>query len=472
MIDRDAAAGDAEFDLVIRGRRVVLPAGERSAAVAIRDGQVAAVLRADASVRAAADLVLHDDEVLMPGLVDTHVHVNEPGRTEWEGFATATLAAAAGGVTTIIDMPLNSEPPTVDAAALDAKRRAAETAGCHVDVGFWGGAVPGSLGRLGELFDAGVFGVKCFLADSGVADFPALDDPGLAAALHEVGGYGGRLLVHAEDADVLDRAAAAARRRPPVSSASTGFDTGDRRSYRTFLRSRPAGAEDAAIERLATLAGITGTPVHVVHLSSASAVGIIAGARRDGVPISAETCPHYLVLSAEEVPAGATQYKCCPPIRDRANQDALWQALTDGVIDMVVSDHSPCPPALKSFDDGDFGSAWGGIASLELGLSVVWTAARRRGHSLAELSHWMSTAPAALAGLPRKGRIGVGADADFCVFCPDESWTVDAGRLRQRHPITPYAGRRLTGSVRATWLRGEPANGVTARGRLLSRTGE
>jgi allantoinase len=476
VIGQDVAAGDAEFDLVIRGRRVVLPAGERSAAVAVRDGQVAAILRADAAVRAAADLVLSDDEVLMPGLVDTHVHVNEPGRTEWEGFATATLAAAAGGVTTIIDMPLNSEPPTVDAAALEAKRTAARSAGCHVDVGFWGGAVPANLGRLGELFAAGVFGVKCFLADSGVADFPALDEPGLAAALHEVGAHGGRLLVHAEDADVLDQAAAATRRRPPVNatgSALTGIDDlGDRRSYPTFLRSRPAGAEDAAIERLAALAGITGTPVHVVHLSSGSAVGIIADARRDGVQISAETCPHYLALSAEEVPAGATQYKCCPPIRDRANQDAVWGALADGVIDMVVSDHSPCPPALKSFDDGDFGAAWGGIASLELGLPVVWTAARERGHTLAEVAHWMATTPAALAGLPRKGRIGVSADADFCVFSPEKSWAVDVRRLRQRHPITPYAGRRLTGAVRATWLRGEKADGATPRGRLLARTDE
>ncbi len=439
------------YDVIIRALRVVLPDGERPGAVAVAGGQVAAILRySEGSAR--SEVLLAEDEALLPGLVDTHVHVNEPGRADWEGFSTATRAAAAGGITTIVDMPLNSDPPTLEAAALGAKRTAARGAGCHVDVGFWGGAVPGNLGRLGELVDAGVFGIKCFLADSGIAEFPPLAETELAAALHEVAGLDAPLLIHAEDAPALAAA-------PPPHG----------RSYQTFLASRPPEAEDRAVQRVAALAAITGARVHIVHLSSATSLPVLADARRDGVRISAETCPHYLTLAADEIPAGATEYKCCPPIRDAANRDVLWKGLADGLVDLVVSDHSPCPPELKSRDTGDFGAAWGGISSLQLGLPVVWTAASQRGHRLGDIVHWMSAGPGALAGLSGKGRIAPGADADFCVFAPDEVWQVEAAALHHRHPVTPYAGRQLTGRVRSTWLRGVPVDFETPRGRLLAR---
>ena len=439
--------------LVFRGRRVVLPDGERPAAVAVGNGRILAILSAGTPVPGATEVVLGDDEVLLPGLVDTHVHVNEPGRTAWEGFATATRAAAAGGVTTIVDMPLNSDPPTIDPAALDAKVAAAHAARCHVDVGFWGGAVPANVGRLTELLDAGVLGVKCFLVDSGVPEFPPLDDIELASVLREIAAVDGLLLVHAEDPAIL-----AAAPQPHG------------RSYNDFVATRPAEAEVQAVARLVTLAAVTGARVHVVHLSSASALPLLADARRDGVRITAETCPHYMSLAAEDIPDGATQFKCCPPIRDAANRDALWKGLADGLIDLVVSDHCPCPAALKSLATGDFGTAWGGISSLQLGLPIVWTAAKDRGHGLADVAHWMATAPAGLAGLPSKGRITVGADADFCVFAPEEAWLIEPAALHHRHPLTPYDGRLVTGRVRATWLRGQRISDSQPTGRHLIGT--
>lgn len=445
------------FDLVIEGRRVVTPDGELSAAVGVIDGRIAAVLPGNDPVSAHRRVHLADDEVLLPGLVDTHVHVNEPGRTEWEGFASATRAAAAGGVTTVIDMPLNSVPPTVDVAALTAKRAAA-TGQCHVDVGFWGGAVPDNGGGLRPLHAAGVFGFKCFLSDSGVPEFPPLAEPGLAAALQEIAAFDGLLLVHAEDPEVL------ANPDPAQQHATRG-----RRSYEAFLASRPPEAEEVAIARLIALAGAKGARVHVVHLSSARALPALHAARREGVRITAETCPHYLALCAQAVPDGATPYKCCPPIRGAGNRNELWRGLATGGIDMIVSDHSPCPPTMKCLDSGDFAAAWGGIASVELGLPVVWTQAWRRGHTLPEVVRWMAAGPAALAGLPRKGRIATGADGDFCVFAPDESWVVDPADLVQRHGVTPYAQERLRGVIRATWLRGSEVDGEVATGRLLAR---
>ncbi len=426
------------YDLVLRSRRTVTPDGVRPAAVAIRDGRIAAVTGYH-------DLPGEDlhDVALLPGLVDTHVHVNEPGRTEWEGFATATRAAAAGGVTTIVDMPLNSLPPTVSADAL-AVKRAAAAGQCHVDVGFWGGAVPGNAAGLPELYAAGVFGFKAFLVDSGVPEFPPLDAAGLDEALRAVDAL---FLVHAEDPGHLHEAAASD-------------------AYADFLASRPPGAEVAAVATAVAAARATAARVHVLHLSSAQAVPLIAAARADGVRVTAETCPHYLTLAAEDVPDGATAFKCCPPIRERANADGLWRALAAGLIDIVVSDHSPCPPELKS---GDFGSAWGGIASVQLGLPVVWTAARARGHTLADVVRWMATRPAQLAGIAGKGSITVGADADLVAFDPDRTWTVDPAALHHRHRTTPYARRRLVGVVTATWLRGTPVTGDAPLGRLLTR---
>ncbi|QYN32153.1 allantoinase AllB [Pseudonocardia sp. DSM 110487] len=430
--------------IVFRARRAVVEGVEQPAAVLVSGERIEAVLPFDLPVDA-RDVVLADDEVLLPGLVDTHVHVNEPGRTEWEGFATATRAAAAGGVTTIVDMPLNSLPPTVDVAALQTKRAAADGQ-CAVDVGFWGGAIPGNAGELAKLHAEGVFGVKCFLLDSGVPEFPPLDADGLKAALSAVAEYEGLLIAHAEDGEAIRPAAG--------------------RRYADFVASRPPEAEDGAIAMLLRLARETGARVHVVHLSAASALPLLAAARAEGLPVSVETCPHYLALTAEEVPDGDTRFKCCPPVREAANRDALWQGLADGVLDMIVSDHSPSPPDLKHLDTGDFGTAWGGIASLQVGLPVVWTEARRRGHGITDVVEWMAHAPAARVGLHHKGRITAGADADLVVFAPDEPYTV--GELHHRHAVTPYAGRELQGVVRQTWLRGAPAGG-TPRGRLLRR---
>jgi allantoinase len=439
------------FDLVFRAARVVTAAGETAACVAVRDGRVAAVEPLRAGLAGRRTVTLADDEVLLPGLVDTHVHVNEPGRTTWEGFASATRAAAAGGVTTIVDMPLNSIPPTVDVAALEVKRKAAEGQ-VHVDVGFWGGAVPGNLGQLRGLHDAGVFGFKCFLVASGVDEFPHLRAGELERHLEELAGLPALLLVHAEDAQAVARAPAA-----------------HGRGYAGFLGSRPREAENLAVAQVVEAARRTGARAHVLHLSSADALGVLAAARRDGVPVSAETCPHYLTFVAEAIPDGATQFKCCPPIREAENRERLWRGLADGLVDLVVSDHSPCAPELKQLDRGDFGAAWGGIASLQLSLPAVWTAARARGHRLADLARWMAAGPATLAGLAGKGRIAPGADADLCVFAPEDTFVVDPARLHHRHPVTPYAGRRLAGMVRSTWLRGHEVTGHDPRGRLLSR---
>jgi len=432
------------LDVVFRAARVVMPGGERACDVGVKDGLIVAL---GDSLVAPTVVELSDEEVLLPGLVDTHVHVNEPGRTEWEGFASATRAAAAGGVTTIVDMPLNSIPPTVDLDALAVKRKAADGQ-CFVDVGFWGGAVPGNLSSLRGLDSAGAFGFKCFLVDSGVEEFQHLDAAELEASMREIASLGSLLVVHAEDPHTIEVA--------PTSTA-----------YGEFLASRPRVSENAAIAMLAGLAKDTGCRVHVVHISSAEALEIVAGST-----LSAETCPHYLTFTAEEIGDGATQFKCCPPIREGSNREALWEGLRNGIIDLVVSDHSPSTVELKRLDTGDFATAWGGIASLQLGLSAVWTQARKRGFTLGHVAHWMSFAPAKLTGMQRKGAIEIGYDADLCVFAPDDAYVVEAAALHHKNPVTPYDGRLLDGVVHSTWLRGEriDVNGEP-RGRLLTRGG-
>ncbi len=446
----------AQYDTVLRARRLVTAGREQAGCVGVSDGRIVAVEPLESGLEGRRVVELGEDVVLLPGLVDAHVHVNEPGRTEWEGFASATRAAAAGGVTTILDMPLNSIPPTVDVAALEVKRKSA-LGQISVDVGFWGGAVPGNLGELTALHAAGVFGFKCFLVHSGVEEFPPLRPADLEEYLRVLRTVDGLLIVHAEDGDEIEQA-------PSVH--------GD--DYRDFLSSRPRVAEDRAIGRVIDAARATGARAHILHLSSSDALPLIAEARRDGVRITTETCPHYLTFAAEEIPAGATQFKCCPPIREAANRERLWQGLADGTIDCIVSDHSPCTPELKRLDLGDFAQAWGGISSLQLGLSDVWTEARRRGFSLPDVVRWMAERPAQLVGLQRKGRIEPGYDADFCVFAPDDGFVVDPATLFHRNPITPYAGRRLDGVVRSTWLRGleiggaQPA-GDHPRGNLLTR---
>ncbi|MFG1705321.1 allantoinase AllB [Nonomuraea sp. M3C6] len=439
------------MDLVIRARRAVTGQGEVPATVSVRDGRIAAVQPYDAAVHGADVVELDDDVVLLPGLVDSHVHINEPGHATWEGFASATRAAAAGGITTLVDMPVDSVPATVSVAALAAKRAAAEGR-CHVDVGFWGGLIPGGIDAAAALHRAGVLGFKCFLADSGAPDFPPLSPDGLTAAMRALRELDAVLLVHAEsDAEIAKRPAA----RGP--------------SYAGFLNSRPPQVEEAAVAAVIDAARATGARAHIVHLSSATALPLIAAARRDGVRVSAETCPHYLSLAAEQIPDGATEFACCPPIREAANRERLWSGLAAGTLDLVVSDHSPCAAELKHRDTGDFGAAWGGISSLQLALPIVWTEARGRGVPLAEVARWMSERPARLAGLPAKGRIAPGYDADLCVFAPGETFTVRVEDLHHRQPITPYTGRRLHGVVRRTWLRGRDIDPTHPAGRLLTR---
>nr|WP_202485798.1 allantoinase AllB [Streptomyces sp. SID4985] len=437
--------------MALRSTRVVTPEGVRAATVTVAAGTVTAVLPHDAPLPDATRLEELGDHALLPGLVDTHVHVNDPGRAEWEGFRTATRAAAAGGITTLVDMPLNSLPPTTTTAHLDVKRAAAHGR-THIDVGFWGGALPGNVKDLRPLHEAGVFGFKAFLSPSGVDEFPHLEREQLARSLAEIAGFGGLLIVHAEDPTRLADA--------PAGTAYAGF-----------LASRPHAAETEAIAQLIEQARRLDARVHVLHLSSAAALPLIDAAKADGVRLTVETCPHYLTLTAEEVPDGASEFKCCPPIREAANQDLLWQALADGTIDCVVTDHSPSTADLKT---PDFATAWGGISGLQLSLPAVWTEARRRGHGLADVVRWMSARTAALAGLDRKGAIAPGRDADFAVLAPEETFTVDPARLQHRNPVTAYAGRTLHGVVKSTWLRGERvyANGefTEPRGRLLTRT--
>ncbi|MER7684076.1 allantoinase AllB [Streptomyces sp. NPDC097610] len=439
---------------MLRSTRVITPEGTRAATVAVAAGKITAVLAYDAEVPPGARLEDFGDDVLLPGLVDTHVHVNDPGRTEWEGFWTATRAAAAGGITTLVDMPLNSLPPTTTVEHLRTKQDVARSK-AHIDVGFWGGALPDNVKHLRPLHDAGVFGFKAFLSPSGVDEFPELDQEQLARSLAEIAAFDGLLIVHAED---------------PHHLAAAPQQGG--RKYADFLASRPRDAEDTAIGNLIAQAERLDARVHVLHLSSSDALPLIADAKRAGVRITVETCPHYLTLTAEEVPDGASEFKCCPPIREAANQDLLWQALADGTIDCVVTDHSPSTADLKT---DDFATAWGGISGLQLSLSAVWTEARRRGHSLEDVVRWMSTRTAQLVGLDsRKGAIVVGHDADFAVLAPDETFTVDPAALQHRNRVTAYAGRSLSGVVKSTWLRGERivADGEFGApgGELLTRT--
>jgi allantoinase len=436
--------------VVIRSRRLVCPDGVRPGSVHI-DGPRISRIADHAAVAPYEELVDVGDLVVSPGLVDTHVHINEPGRTEWEGFETATRAAAAGGVTMLVDMPLNCIPSTTNREALERKRQAADRR-CHVDVAFWGGVVPGNASELEPLIDDGVCGFKCFLVPSGVDEFPAVNERDLRLALPVLARRHVPLLVHAEWPAFIGRSRSSSR-------------------YVDYLATRPPEAELEAVRMMIGLAEEFAVLTHIVHVSSADAVDALAAAQAAGVPITAETCPHYLTFSADDVGDGATAYKCAPPIREALHREALWEGLRRGVLGLVVTDHSPSPPALKS--SGDFAGAWGGIASLELSLAATWSGAAARGFGLADVARWMSLAPAALAGRSdRKGTIAPGCDADLIVWDPDADFLVDPSRLLQRHKFTPYEGRRLRGIVRMTFLRGrlvwDGANGVAeAAGRLL-----
>ncbi|MFN2577879.1 MAG: allantoinase AllB [Pyrinomonadaceae bacterium] len=428
-------------DLVIRGRRVVTDDSVAPASIHITRGYISSVSIFE-DVPAGCPLVDAGPElVVMPGLVDTHVHVNEPGRTEWEGFQTATRAAAAGGVTTIVDMPLNSIPATTTVAGLQKKLEAARDKLC-VDVAFWGGVVPGNTDELARLWEAGVVGFKCFLIHSGVDEFPNVTEHDLGEAMPELARLGAPLIVHAEVPGPVEAC---------CQSISSESD-----SYETFLRSRPAEAENQAVQLMIKLSRKTGCRIHIVHHSSAEALPMIRKAKSLGLPITVETCPHYLHFAAEYIPDGATEFKCCPPIRERENREQLWEALRDGTIDFVVSDHSPCPPGMKLRAERDFMNAWGGISSLQLRLPIMWTDARPRGFTMNRFAEWLCAGPARQVGMDHlKGSIKPGADADIVIWNPDAEFRVTPEVIHHRHTLTPYAGETLSGVVEKTFLRGQ-----------------
>jgi len=434
-------------------KRIATPDGIRPGAIIVRDGgrddvrdgardgKISGIVHAD---QVPADTEVRDfgESMILPGLVDSHVHINDPGRAEWEGFETATRAAAAGGYTTLVDMPLNCLPPTATVAALAAKREAA-AGRCWVDWLAWGGVVSDNQAEIEALGAAGVPGFKCFLIHPGIDGFTMVTEAELRAALPHVARTGLPLLVHAELPG-------------PVDQATQRLRDADWRRYSTHLQSRPEEAELAAIRLLLSLCRQYKFRLHIVHLSASSALAELCAARAEGLPVSVETCPHYLHFCAEEIPDGATLCKCAPPIRSRDNRERLWQGLKDRIIDLVATDHSPCPPEMKRLDEGSFKTAWGGIASLSLALPVIWTEASRRGFALTDLTRWMCEEPARLAGCSaRKGRIAEGFDADFVIFEPEAEFVVTKDRLHYRHPVSPYLGEKLRGVVKATYLRGQ-----------------
>lgn len=425
---------------------VVFSDGVRPACVMVEHGQIVDICARNAG--SAADHVEDFGELcLLPGLIDSHVHINEPGRTEWEGFATATCAAAAGGITTVVDMPLNCLPETTTVEAL-ATKRAAAAGQCHVDWRPWGGVVDGNREHLAPLARAGVAGYKCFLLYPGCDGFGLVGEAELRRAMPLVAASGLPLLVHAELAG-------------PVETAALALAGRDWRSYGTYLASRPDQAELEAIRLMLSLCAESGARVHLVHLSTAEALPMLREARAAGLPVTVETCPHYLYWAAEEIADGNTLLKCAPPIRSAANREQLWEGLRDGTIDLIASDHSPCPPEMKRVETGSFRDAWGGIASLSVSLPVLWTGMSARGFGLTDLVRWMGEAPARLAGVERrKGRIAAGFDADFVVFAPEETFVVSAERLHFRHAVSPYVGERLKGVVKETFVRGERVFGA------------
>lgn len=423
-------------------RRVVTPEGIGPAAILVEGERVQALVSPD---QVPKDADAHDFGLaaILPGLVDSHVHINDPGRAEWEGFDTATRAAAAGGYTLLVDMPLNCLPATTTVASLEAKRAAAQGR-CRVDWAAWGGVVQDNQGNIEALAAAGVLGFKCFLIHPGIDGFTMVTEQQLRASLPDIARTGLPLLVHAELPG-------------PIDAATETLANADWRCYSTYLQSRPEEAELAAIRLLLSLCRQFNFRLHIVHLSASSTLQELGVARSQGLPVSVETCPHYLHLTSDTIKDGVTVCKCAPPIRNRENCERLWQGLRDGVIDLVVTDHSPCPPALKRLDEGNFRTAWGGISSLSVALPVMWTEARERGFTLQDLARWMAEAPARLAGCQmHKGRIASGFDADFVILDPDEEFVVTEERLHYRHAHSPYLGEKLRGVVKATYLRGKP----------------
>ncbi|MCR5887149.1 allantoinase AllB [Hymenobacter sp. J193] len=423
-------------DFALISKKVVLPTGVQPALVVVQAGRIAAVLEPGVPVQ--VPIIDVGDRAVLPGLIDPHVHINEPGRTAWEGFDTATRAALAGGLTTLVDMPLNSAPVTTSVANLELKLAAARL-NLHTNVGFWGGIVPGNAAEVEGLIARGVLGFKAFLTHSGIDDFPNATEADLRAVMPLLARHGLPLLVHCE-----------------LSQDDDAWKQGDKQSYPNYLASRPKNWEDEAVALMIRLCRETGCRTHIVHLSSADSLPQLAEAKAEGLPITVETGQHYLFFAAEDIPDGQTRFKCAPPIRERANNELLWQALQSGLIDFVATDHSPAPPDLKQLDSGDFTTAWGGIASLQLALPVLWTAAQQRGASLVDLAHWLSANPAKLIGQAhRKGQIAVGFDADLLVLDEEATFTVTEELLHHRHKTSPYVGQQLRGVVEQTYLAGQ-----------------
>jgi allantoinase len=438
-------------NLVIHAEKTVFPDGVRPATIVIKGERIVAVEPFGASVNADEEFTVPQGQVLMPGLLDSHVHVNEPGRTQWEGYESATRAALAGGITTILDMPLNSDPPTVDVDKLELKRTA--TAGkLSVDVGFWGGAVPGNKEDLAALWEKGVFGFKCFTAHSGIDEYGCLPYGEIEEDLEEISRLGAVMIVHAEDPGIL---------------ATAPQKFGPR--YADYLASRPPEAENAAIEHVLEAARKTGARVHILHLSSAQALESIQRAKEEGLHVTVETCPHYLTFAAEQIPDGATEYKCAPPLREEANRRALWEGLKSGIIDHIASDHSPCTVDLKRKESGDFGQAWGGVSSVQLGLPAVWTAGQEFGVELSDIARWFAANPARTFNVEHKGAICAGNDADLVILDPEETFDVDVESLEHKNKISPYHGRTLRGVVHTTILRGRTVDRDSMHGRMIAR---
>ena len=439
---------------LLRARRVVTTTGERPAAVGITDGRITFVENIDTPIRGERELLVPSTNVLLPGLVDTHVHLQDPGNTTWENVECGTRAAARGGITTLVDMPLDSLPITVSVDALEQKIAATRDR-LHVNVGYWGGLTPWNLEELDDMHAAGVLGFKCFLANTGLPEFPPVDRSTLERALTVLKDLEVPLLVHAEHGPALDAVTERAGR-----------------SYQAFVDARPASIEATAVETVIEALRSTGGRAHIVHVSTAEGAALIAQARAEGLALTGETCPHYLTLLYSDAAEGDTSFKACPPIRDAVNRDQLWGHLAAGDLDMVVSDHSPSAIEEKHLHTGDFDAAFGGISSLQLTLPAVWTEARKRGFTLSDVVRWMATRPAQFAGVARKGAIAAGYDADLCVFAPDESFVVHADDLEHLQPVTPYAGRRLDGVVVQTWLNGQPVDLITPQGRPLHQATE
>ncbi|MDO5747910.1 MAG: allantoinase AllB [Actinomycetaceae bacterium] len=436
---------------VLRSRYVVQSDIIKAASVVVEGEKIVDIADYDALVDNAEVINIDEDKYLLPGMIDAHVHINEPGRTQWEGFETATRAGAVGGFTTIIDMPLNSLPPTTTVAHLEEKKKAALQK-IYTDIGFWGGAVPGNCPDMAALWQEGVFGFKCFLAESGVDEFQFLNSSCLLAHMEKIKEFDGLLIVHAEDAKILADA-------PPAGT-----------SYDSFLQSRPHEAEDKAIADLIEAVRKTGCKTHILHLSSSWSIDQIRQAKEEGLPLTVETCPHYLTFSAESIPDGRTEFKCCPPLRQEENREKLWQALLEGVIDYVASDHSPCTIDLKRLDEGNFATAWGGIASVQLGLSTVFTGMTARDQGIEKTVDVLCHKPAQVLGIDGKGGIKVGNDADFCVFDPNGTFTVDVNALHHKNKISPYNKMTLKGTVHETYLRGQKVDVDNPHGQFLTRS--